>query len=253
MEKSKCKNCLTDFKGHFCSKCGQRNISNKRLKFYDIVADFFDNVLNLHKGLFYTFWNLIIKPGEVGLAYIGGQRKRFTNPVRYLIIAVAIQAFLDYWFIHPELNRQPDFLEFPFLSENTNKSMAIWNHTLAVKHSFLHNLSMILIFPISFLVIFRKLKYNFTELLTVNFYYFSTGLILTISTILIYVLSFDHPLPIPIIILITMSYVIWTSMDFFKEVKFWERIIKVLTAMVIFIFFRVFLVVYILSLLFPML
>jgi len=251
VEKSKCKNCQTDFKGNFCSNCGQRNISNKRLKFSDIIVDFFDNVFNLHKGLFYTFWNLIIKPGEVGKDYISGKRKRFTNPVRYLIIAVAIQAFMDYWFIHPELTQQPDFLQFPFLSENTNKSMAIWNHTLAIKYSFVHNLSMILIFPFSFLVIFRKLRYNFTELLTVNFYYFSTGLILTISTILIYALGFDYQLPIAIIILITMSYVIWTNMDFFKEVKFWERLIKVLAALVLFILFRIFLVVYLLSLLFP--
>ena len=251
VKNSKCKNCQTVFEGNFCSNCGQRDISNNRLKFSDTIADFFDNVFNIHKGLFYTFWNLIIKPGEVGLAYIGGQRKKFTNPVRYLIIAVAIQAFLDYWFIHPELNQQPDFLYFPFLSENINSSMAIWNQTLAIKYSFIHNLSMILIFPISFLVLFKKLRYNFTELLTVNFYYFSTGLILTISTILFYSQIFGHQMPTAVIILITMSYVIWTNMNFFKKVKVWERLLKVLTAMVFFMFFRVFLVVYVLSLLFP--
>lgn len=158
---------------------------------------------------------------------------------------------MDYWFIHPELNQQPDFLHFSFLSENINKSMAIWNQTLAIKYSFIHNLSMILIFPISFIVLFRRLRYNFTELLTVNFYYFSTGLILTISTILLFSQISGHQMPTAVIILITMSYVIWTNMSFFKNVKFWERLLKVLTAMVFFMFFRVFLVVYVLSLLFP--
>ena len=251
MKNSICKNCNNQFSGSYCSNCGQRVIANKRLKFKDIVNDFVDNAFNIHKGLFYTFWNLIIKPGIVGRAFVSGQRKRFTNPVRYLIIAVAIQAFMDYWFLNPELTEQPDFISFPFLSENVNNSMANWNHILATQYSLIHNLSMILIYPAAFLVLFKKLKYNFTELLTVNFYYFSTGLILTLFAITVFYGITGNNIPVPVIILVTMSYVIWSNMSFFNNEKFLKRLLKVITAMLFFILFRVFFMVYILSVLFP--
>ena len=251
MKNTNCQNCNNNYSGNFCSDCGQRTIANNRLQFKDIVNDFFDNAFNIHKGLFYTFWSLIIKPGIVGRTFISGQRKRFTNPVRYLIIAVAIQAFMDYWFLNPELTEQPDFINFAFLPESVNYSMAYWNHTLATKYALIHNLSMILIFPAAFLVLFKKLNYNFTELLTVNFYYFSTGLIITLLSIIAFYVVTGNSLPVPAIILATMSYVVWSNMSFFNSVNFWERLLKVLAAMVFFILVRVFLVVYVLSVMFP--
>lgn len=246
-----CKNCKNMYSKSYCSTCGQRDIANKRLRFSTIFNDFLDNAFNIHKGLFFTFWNLIIKPGKVGEAYILGQRKKYVNPVRYLIIAVAIQAFLDFWILQPELVEQPDFISFPFLSEQMNTNMAYWNHTLATKYSLIHNLSMIFIFPITFLLLFKKLGYNFTELLAVNFYYFSTGLILTLTALISFYVISGVDIPIPIIILITMSYVVWTNMLFFKKIPFWSRLLKVLLAMLIFMLFRVFLIVYLLSLIIP--
>lgn len=249
--KNTCQNCKTSFSGNFCPNCGQKAIANNRLKFKDIVNDFIDNAFNVHKGLFFTFWSLVIKPGMVGRYYISGQRKRFTNPVRYLIIAVAIQALIDFWVLHPELSTQPGFISFPFLSESINNSMAQWNHILATKYALIHNLSMILIFPAAYLILFKKLKYNFTELLTVNFYYFSTGLIITLFSILTFYLITGNSLPIPAIILITMSYVVWSNMSFFNSINMWQRLTKVLAAMLFFMLFRVFFLVYILSVLFP--
>lgn len=246
-----CKNCQNTYAGKFCSNCGQRDIANKRLRFSEIISDFFDNAFNIHKGLFYTFWNLLVNPGKVGKSYIEGRRKEFTNPARYLIIAIAIQAFIDYWFLQPELTQQPDFINFSFISEEINKNMAFWNHTLATKYSLIHNLSMILIFPATFVFLFKKLKYNFTELLTINFYYFSSGLIVTLFTLLTYGQFFKNKMETPLIIGVTFSYVIWANMSFFNEVKFWNRLIKVLIAVFIFMLIRVFFMIYFLSILFP--
>ena len=246
-----CNNCQNKYSGKFCPNCGQRDVANNRLKFSEIINDFFDNAFNIHKGLFFTFWTLIINPGKVGRSYIEGQRKKFTNPARYLIIAIAIQAFFDYWFLQPELTQQPDFVNFSFLSEKVNKNMAVWNHTLATKYALIHNLSMILIFPAIFVFLFKRLKYNFTELLTINFYYFSSGLIVTLIAILTYGQLFESGMKTPLIILVTFSYVIWANMSFFNEVKFWNRLIKILIAVFLFMLIRVFFLIYILSVLFP--
>lgn len=246
----RCHNCHKEFEGEFCSHCGQLYTANNRLSFADIRRDFFDNVFNVHRGLPFTIWNLLIRPGKVGREYLDGRRKTYTNPVRYLIIALAIQAFVDYWFIRPDLNEQPDFFEFAFLSDQLNHQMAIWNHVLATKFALIHNLTMIVVFPSIFLFLFRKQGYNFTELLTVNFYYFSTGLILTISTIfLAYQAGFE--LPIQGILLATLGYVVWSSMRFFREESFWIRTVKVSIAVLIFMVVRVFFLVFVMSLLFP--
>lgn len=221
------------------------------MQFSDIISDFFDNVFNIHKGLFFTFWKLIVQPGNVGNAYISGQRKKYTNPVRFLIIAIALQAFVDYWFIHPELTEQPDFITIPFLSDAVNESMAFWNHTLATQYSLIHNLTMICIFPSVFLMLFKKLQYNFTELLAVSFYYFSSGLMIIIFLILSVSVFSDNILPKAAIIIITMAYIAWANMRFFKKMPFWKRLFKVCLALVIFILVRVFLLVYLLSILFP--
>ena len=250
LSKGLCQNCGLEFSGNYCSACGQRSIGNQRLNFKNLVKDFFDNVFNLHSGFFFTFWRLIVAPGQVGRDYVRGRRKSYTHPVRYLIIAIAVQALVDYWFLHPELNEQPDFFFFPFLSADMNQNMAIWNHVIATKYPLIHNTSMILIFPLVFIWLFKPLQYNFTELLTVNFYYFGTGLIITLSGILFFTL-FGPGLPVPLIILLTMSYVVWSSMRFFSSVSTLRRIVNILLAIVFFMVFRVFLLVYIVSLFFP--
>lgn len=247
----KCHNCNHSFTGNFCSNCGQKEIANTRLRFSEIVKDFFDNVFNVHKGWFFTFWSLLIHPGAVGKSYIAGQRKKYTNPSRYLIIAIAIQAFLDYWVLHPELIEQPDFVNFPFLSEYINKNMAFWNHTLATKYALIHNLSMILIFPLAFMGLFKRLKYNGTELLIVNFYYFATGLIVTLMAILTCKQLVGSNLNTPLIITVTFLYVIWANMSFFSEVNFLNRLLKIFIAVLLFMLIRVFFLVYLLSILFP--
>lgn len=246
-----CQNCKNSFTGNFCANCGQRKQANDRLRFKELSKDFVDNVFNIHKGLFYTFWQLLKAPGKTGRAFIRGKRKDFTNPIRYLIIAVAIQAFIDYWFIHPELDEAPGFIYFAFLSEEINRSMAWWNHILATRYSFIHNLSMIFTFPLAYTVLFRKQGYNFTELLTVNFYYFATGLIVTILSIFGTELLSSSKLPIPIIILVTMGYVFWSSIHFFNKVHIGTRILLILISILFFMLFRVFMVTYLLSVFFP--
>ena len=247
-----CNNCQNGFSGKFCSECGQRDVANNRLHISEIMCDFFDNAFNIHKGLFFTFSSLLLRPGKVGKSYIEGQRKKYTNPARYLIVAVAIQAFFDFWYLQPELTQEPGFFTFSFLSEKVNANMALWNHNLATKYSLIHNLSMILVFPAIFVILFKKLKYNYTELLTVNFYYFSNGLIVTLIAMLSYINFIGVEMQIPLIILVTFSYIIWSNMNFFSETKFWKRFIKIIIAVLLFMLIRIFLMIYILSVLFPL-
>ena len=147
MNQQKCKNCQNIFDGAYCHNCGQRDIGNQRLQMGEVINDFFDNIFNLHKGFLFTFWNLIIIPGSVAHSYINGKRKTFTNPTRYMVIALAFQTFIDYWFKTTDVIKNETYYTFSFLSNSLNKSMEIWNIKLAVEYILLTNLFMIILIP----------------------------------------------------------------------------------------------------------
>jgi hypothetical protein len=250
MTSKKCQNCNKNFTGNFCSACGQRDIANQRLQWGEVVSDFLDNFFNLDKGFLFTFWQLLKKPGTVGRSFIRGERKKYTNPIRYLIIAVAIQAFMDYWFLQAEPGSNVEFFNIPFLSEETNERMAVINHLMATKYAFIHYCSMIILFPAIFYLIFRKLHYRYIELLTINFYYFATSLLI-ILIILTGGLSLNIFIPIPVIILTTMGYIFWCNFLFYSDVSRLKRFLFLLISIVLFMLIRVFLLIYLLSIFFP--
>jgi hypothetical protein len=192
----------------------------------------------------------LIHPGKVGRSFIKGKRKIYTNPIRYLIIAIAVQAFMDYWFLQASPGSNVDFFEFSFLSEEVNQRMAIINHLMATKYAFIHYLSMIIIFPAIFYLAFKKLHYRYIELLTVNFYYFGTSLMIILAILMSgYLINFS--IPIPVIILTTMGYIVWCNYLFYDQIKRWKKLLLLLLSIIIFMLLRVFLLIYLLSILFP--
>ena len=251
MEKQTCQNCQELFHGNYCFNCGQREIGNHRIRFAEVIKDFFDNSFNLHKGFFYTFWSLIVKPGQVARAYIAGRRKAFTNPTRFLIISVAFQAFIDYWFQTPEVLEKTGFFTFPFLSDALNDSMEKWNFLLSVEYVLATNLFQVFILPAIFYVLFKRLGYNFTELLSVNFYYAGMISFIVMPLIAINKIGFDYLLPLKSLVIIYIIYYMWATMSFFKEVSFLRRLLKILIALIIAFLIRMFLLPYLLSVFFP--
>ena len=252
MEKQPCRNCQELFEGNYCFNCGQREIANHRIKFTEVMKDFFDNSFNLHKGFFYTFWSLIIEPGEVGRAYIAGRRKAYTNPTRFLIIAVAVQAFIDYWFQTPEALEKSGFFTFPFLSDTLNDSMEIWNYMLSIDYALANNLFQVFVLPAIFYVLFKRLGYNFTELLTINFYYAGVFLLIVMPLIAINKIVFDHLVTVKSFVIFYIIYYLWATLSFFRDVPFLKRLTKIIFALFIAFIIRIFVLPILLSVFFPM-
>ena len=79
-----CKNCETEFEGHFCPNCGQSVRDFDRpfsVLFFDIMA----NMWAFDTRVFKTLKSLIIKPGEMALDYVNGRRARYMPPFRLYI------------------------------------------------------------------------------------------------------------------------------------------------------------------------
>jgi hypothetical protein len=77
----------------FCPKCGQ-SAHIHRIDMHHILHDVVHAFLHADKGILHLTKELALRPGYTAKSYIAGQRKRYFNPFSYLVISVAISAFL---------------------------------------------------------------------------------------------------------------------------------------------------------------
>ena len=252
MAKVLCKNCHQSFEGNFCNHCGQRKIANRRLQINEVIADFFDNTFNIHKGFFFTLWNLLLKPGKVAQSYIDGQRKAYTNPTRFMVIGLAFQTFIDYWFETTDIIKNETYFQFSFLSDAMNTSMEIWNVKLAVEYILLSNLFLIALIPFLLYLTFKPLKYNYTELLSASFYYIPTILFITMPFLFVTKVLMGIYVSKEVIIFIFVGYLFWSFLSLFKKMVFTQRLLRLVLAIGLFMLIRTLFLPFILSYLYPL-
>lgn len=87
-----CKNCAFDFEGKFCSNCSQK-ADTHRLTIGHFAHDFFHALTHTDKGILYLIREMFTRPGQVALEYNAGKRKKYFNPITFLMIMIAVQVF----------------------------------------------------------------------------------------------------------------------------------------------------------------
>lgn len=87
-----CQNCGNEFQGNYCNNCGQ-TADTHRFSLKHIFHEAVHTFTHADKGLLKLIPDLFTKPGETVRNYIAGQRKRYFNPIQFLIIMTAIAAF----------------------------------------------------------------------------------------------------------------------------------------------------------------
>ena len=250
LETIDCKNCNTQFEGNYCPNCSQSVEGNSRLEYKQIVTDFMDTVFNLDKGFFYTVWNLLKRPGFVAQSFIDGKRKMFTNPVKFFIIATAIQALIEYLFMYKE--EGVPYTSFSFLSEGMNQNMHLWNEALTLDYPILAGVVNLLIWPLPLYFLFRKLDYNFTELIASMLYFYGTIVILIEAMVVFYIPIMKKNIPIAFVSLLGTCYMIYSFSSFFRKGSISWRIPRIIISLLCLFVFRMFLFSFLLAWLFPM-
>ncbi|MFZ6014727.1 MAG: DUF3667 domain-containing protein [Bacteroidota bacterium] len=90
-----CKNCDKPVIGNFCATCGQKgDVHQITLK--HVVHEFLHAFTHADKGFLLLIKRLILKPGIVAKEYIEGKRKRYFNPLSFLVITSAVQAYITH-------------------------------------------------------------------------------------------------------------------------------------------------------------
>lgn len=84
-----CASCGGSLLGQFCHGCGQR-VQAGRLTVRGIVSHLVTDAFDLNRGLLFTATALFRRPGEAVREYLAGATVRYTNPVKYLLVLVAL-------------------------------------------------------------------------------------------------------------------------------------------------------------------
>jgi hypothetical protein len=87
-----CATCGALHRGDFCNACGQRAV-RERFTVRGIVTHLATDAFDLNRGLLFTAVALFRRPGVVVREYVSGATVRYANPVKYLVICVALVVF----------------------------------------------------------------------------------------------------------------------------------------------------------------
>lgn len=87
-----CKNCGTAFEGKFCPDCSQKAATH-RLTLGHFMHETTHAVTHTDKGMLLLIKELFVRPGVVAREYAEGKRKKYFNPLTFLLIMMAIQVF----------------------------------------------------------------------------------------------------------------------------------------------------------------
>jgi hypothetical protein len=87
-----CKNCETTFEGKFCSNCSQK-ANTHRFTIPHFAHEAFHAITHTDKGILFLIKKLFRWPGIVAREYVEGKRKKYFNPMTFLLITMAIQIY----------------------------------------------------------------------------------------------------------------------------------------------------------------
>ena len=88
-----CLDCGAPRLGAFCHRCGQHHLDD-RLTLRVIWRGFAERFLKLERGLLATARLAFLDPGRLAREYVGGRRRRYMNPVSFLLVGSAVAVLL---------------------------------------------------------------------------------------------------------------------------------------------------------------
>ena len=172
-------------------------------------------VLNLERGLFYTLKCLLMSPGETMRTYLFIERERLLDPVKLLILAVAVYLFFTFNFT-PETGFVAGFNQgFGEGADDPAKAKAS-EKIIAFFYRYA-NLILLLSVPVTAAVshrFFRSFRLKYTEHLVLNAYLYG---FLSFAAVILVPLAMAKPFLANLIVsILGLVYIIYFFKAFFK-------------------------------------
>ncbi|WP_431158854.1 DUF3667 domain-containing protein [Winogradskyella poriferorum] len=245
----KCKNCETSIKQNqkFCDNCGARIIKN-RLTPTVLAKQVNEQFLSIDNKLLITFIDLFKCPEQVINGYINGTRKKYIDVLQYFALAltlVGVQVFLMNSFFKSEL--ESTFESLRAFESATGGAKNPINSTINSQFESFEEINnyqsvfYILSIPLyafgswaTNFLIKPVYKYNFTEHLVVNIYYYAQVIIITaVLYILFLFLGLDYLVISGVVTVLIFIYHFYTLKRVF-QLDFWNGVAFYLLVMVAF-------------------
>ena len=174
--------------------------------------------LSWDKGFFFTCKQLLINPGAAISEYLAGERKRYSNPIRFLVFATALASFVVI-----KLDLIGRALGEDILENGDEHAQQAQQEVIAFVYQY-YNVIGFLMVPLLALityVLFRRRGYNYAEHLTLAAF-------VTAEYTLLYLLAtlglYYYPaLFNSITQLLWFVYFTWAIVSFFPEKK-WKAV-----------------------------
>lgn len=169
-----CKNCDATIDTKFCPGCGQK-AEIHRITIGHLLHEFFHVMTHADKGILLLIKELIKRPGFVIKEYIEGRRKKYFNPISFIVITSAIGAIFSFKSgYYAALNK----IQYGRPSETAQEASEIAANNAKL-------LGLFLIVPIySFLswLFFWRPRYNFAEHVVLQSY--SIGMLYIVQSLI---------------------------------------------------------------------
>lgn len=213
---SACLDCGTSLTGRFCAHCGQSANTHRITLKHLLLHDLPHSIWHVDKGLAYTFFQLLTRPGLTIRGYLAGQRTRQFRPVSYLLLLVGLAALVMSAF-------QLDLHQAMLSSQSTAAgappvalmSVVMERYlTIAAKHPYLMQL---VLMPLNSLVawwLLRRAGYNYAEVLLANAFITGTLTILNLAVMLPALLAGNRAflaLASQLVFVPTLVYTLWVN------------------------------------------
>lgn len=175
-----CKNCSTTFEGKFCPGCSQK-ADTARFTLLHLGHDLNHALTHTDKGIFFLLKELCYRPGIVAREFIEGKRKKYFNPLTYLLIMITINiVVLQQTHFYDVYNDQMESFATTVAQmsgdkqqiEKVSKDMeaARLQTKLASDNSKIITLAMVPVLALLTWIFFRKQKINYAENLVFNIF-----------------------------------------------------------------------------------
>jgi hypothetical protein len=241
METHLCQNCGNEYSENYCNRCGQKTIH--RISLSHIGHEAFHAITHADKGIIHLFVQLLIRPGVVARAFIiEGKRKKYYNPVQYLLIIASIATFIvvtthmmDYMMdVNPmRPSSQLSERQARFIKNASDFTSKYYNFVLLFQLPF---------FALGSYLVYRKHKLLYAEHLTLHI--FITAQVTVLTTILMAFFVASNPRLFGILgSIVGILYTMVAYMQFFQERSFKGGLRGVFAYMLGFVFYLIFLAV----------
>ena len=177
MSQAICKNCGASLIDAYCHKCGQK-ANTSRITLNSLGHEISHSLTHIEKGFFYTTIELFLRPGKVVNGYLSGKRVNYHKPFGLYFLWVAAFLLLD-----NILKKKADYVTAIDLSPTD----VLYVASLKVFPYYEHYIGLIIlplvvITPLlSYPLIFKRLNYNYAEVIILSIYMQATGFVIAIT------------------------------------------------------------------------